>query len=552
MARSADDFVATLAMHGVDRLFCVPGESYLPLLDALAVSTIKSVTCRHEGGAALMAVADAKLTGRAALCLVSRGPGATNAAIGVHLAEQDGVPLVLVIGQVRRSEIGRRAFQEVDYASSLGGLAKATLCVGEAASLAEDLARAIAIAEAPTPGPVLLVVPEDVFEQTGAGPVGPPPSPVAIASGAEHVTAVADLIGHAERPLLIAGPRLRGSAGRAALKAAAELFGMPVATAFKQQHLFPNLHPLYAGHLGFKLPAAIVEEYDRADLIVAIGTRLGDVTSQGYRLPSLAAPRQRLVHVSDDPAVIGRVHRSDMGLVADPIGFLTALAAMPGEPVSIERAAWAERLHRLMRPVPWQSGEARVLEVGAVVNTLARRLRDDAILLTDAGNFSGWVHRHFPFGERHELIGAIGGAMGLAVPGAVAASLRYPDRQVIAFVGDGGFQMTGAELSTARQYGATPKIIVCNNSSFGTIRMHQERSFPGRIAATDLHNPDFAAIGRAHGFHALTVGDCDDAEDAVTEMLAHPGPVLVEVRTNAEHIAPGVTIAAIRAAAAAR
>lgn len=549
MARSADDFVATLAAHGVDRLFCVPGESYLPLLDALADAPIETVTCRHEGGAALMAVADAKLTGRAGLCLVSRGPGATNAAIGVHLAEQDGVPMVLVIGQVRRSELGRRAFQEVDYATSLGGLAKATLCVGEAASLAEDLARAIAIAEAPTPGPVLLVVPEDVFEQPGIGPVSAPPARVAIATGAEHVAAVADLIAAAERPLLIAGPRLRGSAGRAALRAAAERFGMPVATAFKQQHLFPNLHPLYAGHLGFKLPAAIVEEYDRADLIVAIGTRLGDVTSQGYRLPSLVAPRQRLVHVSDDPAVIGRVHRAVIGVVADPVGFLAALAAAPADSVSNERADWAERLHRIMRPRPWEAGATPALEVGAIVNALAHRLRDDAILLTDAGNFSGWVHRHFPFGERHELIGAIGGAMGLAVPGAVAASLRHPEREVIAFVGDGGFQMTGAELATARQYGAAPKIFVCNNSSFGTIRMHQERSYPGRIAATDLHNPDFAAIGRAHGFYSLTVRTPDEAEDAVAEALAHSGPVLVEVQTDAERIAPGVTIAAIRAAA---
>ena len=543
--RAADLLVDCLAAHGTDRIFCVPGESYLPVLDALhGRGDIQTVTCRHEGGAAFMALADAKLAHRPGIAFVSRGPGATNAAIGVHSAEQDAAPLILFVGQVPLEQIGRGAFQEVDYGKTFADMAKAVLSVDDPERIPELVARAFAVALQPTPGPVVVVLPEDVLERATTARPLPPAPPARADDGGSVVADIARRIAAAKRPLLIAGVRLATAEGRAALLRAAEALNVPVALSFKMQHLFPNRHPLYAGHLGFKIPAPHRELLAEADLVVAVGTRLGEVASQGYRFPRAPEPEQPLIHVHDDPHHLGRVYRHELALVADPSAFLHRLAAAADGRAPDD---WAARLHAYVAErLPWSAPKNGVLDPGPVVARLTEVLSEDAILITDAGNFSGWMHRHFPFGAKHELLGAIGGAMGLGVPGAVAAGLRAPGRQIVTFVGDGGMLMTGAELATAVRHRVPVRIFVANNGSFGTIRMHQERDFPGRVAGTQLVNPDFAKLAEAYGARGLTLSDPADAARVTDEALATDGPVVVDMRTNVENITAFATLADLR------
>jgi acetolactate synthase I/II/III large subunit len=537
----ADSFVETMRLHGVERVFCVPGESYLPLLDSLGRSSIQVVTCRHEGGAALMAVAQSKLTGQAAVCMVSRGPGASNAAIGLHLAEQDAAPLVLVVGDVSLADIGRNAFQEVNYETGLGGFAKWTHRVTHSDTLVESLARAVRIAECAPRGPVILVIPEDILEGAGTQVMARQPATVFGKADSAQLRETTDMLKQAVRPILIAGSRLQSPAGRSALRDAADCWGLPVVTTFKQQDLIPNDHANYAGHLGFKIPQAILDLYLEADLVIAVGTRLGDTTTQGYLFPSGRDGRQDLVHVTDDAGAIGRVIPAALGIAADPVRFLEDLSRAGGEPRSEVFRDWTARLHEQTRPRPWPS-DGDSLQVGAVVNRLSESLARDAVITTDSGNFSVWFHRHFSFRDEQRLIGAVGGAMGLGIPAAIAASLEWPERQVVALVGDGGFLMTGAELATAIAYGAKPKVIVCNNRKYGTIRMHQERAFPGRPVATDLCNPDFAMLARSHGIFAQTVRSLGEVDKAVDLMLSHDGPALIDLLTDPAVVSPGVRI----------
>ncbi|MFZ1103804.1 MAG: thiamine pyrophosphate-dependent enzyme [Hyphomicrobiaceae bacterium] len=547
--RAADLIVDCLAAHGVDRVYCVPGESYLAVLDALHDSNaIQTIVCRHESGAGFMAVADGKLTARPGVALVSRGPGATNASIAVHVAEQDAAPLVLFIGQVPRAEIGRRSFQEVDYAKTFADMAKAVYLIQDAGRIPEIVARAFAQAQAPTPGPVVVVLPEDMLEDIAEAPVVEPLRvPQAGAGSAADIEEIAALIAGAERPLLIAGGSGLGtSRGRKALLAAAEAHALPVALTFKRQDYFPNTHPNYAGHLGFKMPRPAVERYLEADLILAVGTRLGEASTQGYTLPASPVPRQPLVHIHDDPRQIGLNYTAAKALVADPVAVLEALAQSPGK-APAQRAAWIRRLNQpVAKAMPWAPPADGLLDMGPVVAALATRLDADAILVTDAGNFSGWLHRHFPFSGAHALVGCVGGAMGIGMPAAVAAALRYPGRQVINFIGDGGALMTGGELATAVQYGAKVKTFISNNGSYGTIRMHQEIAYKGRVHGTELRNPDFAKWGESFGALGLTIAAIDEAAGVVQRALAHDGPVVVDVRTAVEHISPFATIAGLR------
>ena len=534
--RTADLLVDCLAGHGVDRVFCVPGESYLPVLDALRDrNDIETVVCRHESGAGYMAVADAKLTFRPGVCFVSRGPGAANAAIAVHTAEQDAVPFVLFIGQVPRHQLGRRAFQEVDYAKTFADMAKGVWTVHQAGQLPEIVARAFAVATSPTPGPVVVVLPEDVLDDmTDAAAIAPLPGPH-IAAGEQEAASIAKLVARAERPLLIAGGGLAHAEGRAALLHAAEALQLPVVLSFKRQDLFANNHPNYAGHLGFKIPRKHVALLDRADLILAIGTRLGEVTSQGYTFPAAPNPRQPLIHVHADSAQLGRVYACAQAITAEPARFLRALARH-AQPAPSGRGAWIADLHAYVAAqMPWRPPEAGVV-MGSVAAAMAERLSEDAILITDAGNFSGWLHRHFPFNGRHILLGAVGGAMGFGVPAAVAAGLRHREKDIVTWVGDGGFLMTGNELATAVKHGVRARIFIANNGSYGTIRMHQERAYPGRPAATDLVNPDFAKLAEAFGARGLVVTREQDVAGAVDEALAHDGPVVVDMRTSVEQI----------------
>ncbi|MCH8169197.1 MAG: acetolactate synthase [Proteobacteria bacterium] len=548
MRRAADLFIDCLRAQGADRIFCVPGESYLELLDALADAPgIDTVVCRHEGGAGLMAVADAKLTGRPGVVAVSRGPGATNVSIAIHLAQQDAVPLVVLIGQVARFERGRGAFQEIDYTAMFGAIAKGVWEVTDAGRLPEVAARAWHAAQAGTPGPALIVLPEDMLrDRTDATVIAPHPVVRASPSAAE-IDAVIAMLEAAERPLLIAGGMLTDAAGRAALARAAEAHRLPVALSFKHQEIFDNASPLYAGHLGFKAPKPLIDALAEADLVLAVGTRLGDTPTQGYTFPRAPTPGQPLIHVYPDPLVIGSIYRSTIGLTCDPAAFLDALAAR-NSAVRGDREKWATGLNEVARrwagyaPQPRPDG----VDFGAVVAELAARAPKDAIVTTDAGNFSSWVHCLWPWDGSQTCIGAVGGAMGLGVPGAVAACLRAPERTVICFTGDGGAMMTGNELATAMAVGAKPKIIVSNNGSYGTIRLHQERDHPGRVSATDLTNPDFAAWGRSFGALGLTVSDPDQVAAVVAEALAHDGPVVVDVKSSLEAISAYTTISKLR------
>ena len=547
--RAADLLVDCLAAHGIDRVFCVPGESYLAVLDALHDSNaIQTVICRHESGAGFMAVGDAKVTARPGVAFVSRGPGATNASIAVHVAEQDAVPLVLFIGQVPRSEIGRRSFQEVDYAKTFADMAKAVYLIHDQARIPEIVARAFVQAQAPTPGPVVVVLPEDMLEESTNAPVIEPLAvPRAGPGSTADIEAIAALIAKAERPLLMAGGIGLGTPrGRKALLAASEAHQVPVVLTFKRQDYFPNRHPHYAGHLGFKIPKVAVARYLESDLILAVGTRLTEATTQGYTLPASPVPRQTLVHIHDDPGQIGINYTAAKALVADPVAVLEALARMPAKS-GPKRTAWIETLHEpVAKAMAWTPPADGLLDMGPVVAALAERVADDAIFVTDAGNFSGWMHRHFPFSGAHTLVGCVGGAMGIGMPAAVAAALRYPDREVIHFLGDGGALMTGSELATAVQYGAKVKTFISNNGSYGTIRMHQELAYKKRVHGTELRNPDFAKWAESFGARGLSMSTIEEAPKIVEQALAHDGPVVVDVKTALEHISPFATIASLR------
>ena len=543
---AAQLLVAELAAHSVDRVFCVPGESYLAVLDALYdEKRIETVTCRHESGAGFMAVADAKLTGRPGVAMVSRGPGATNASIAVHTAQQDATPLVLFVGQIERKDRGRRAFQEVEYRRMFGDMAKLVVEVSDAARISEATAQAFHAATTGTPGPAVVVLPEDMLlEEVASGPQGPQRTLLAAPSPGS-VREAAALLARAERPVIVAGGRLSLPDARRVLRQAAEAWGIPVLVSFRQQDIFDNEHPLYAGHLGYLLPRQQVATYQESDLVLAVGTRLGDVTTQGYVFPTAPKPKQQLIHVYDDPAVLGSVFQTDLAVLAEPVAFLKALAAEPGgEPG--RHAVWAAHLHRgyteMARWEPQEAADGVVF--GAVVQGLHRRLGADAVFANDAGNFSGWLGRYFPFKASQRLLGPVSGAMGFGMPGAVAAAFRLK-RRVISLIGDGGFLMTGNELATAVQYRLPVTAIVANNCSYGTIRNHQEKFYPGRTIATELRNPDFARLAEAFGARGFRIDRPQDIDAALDGALAADGPSLVEVKTSLEHISAFTTLGAL-------
>jgi acetolactate synthase I/II/III large subunit len=533
---TARALVATLRAHGADRVFCVAGESYLAILDELAgTAEIDVVTCRHEGSAAFAALADAKLTGRAGICLVSRGPGAANAAIGVHAARQDATPLLLIVGQVAQGNLGREVFQEIDAAAMFSGLAKAVLTLHDASRTVELAVRAFRIAESGTPGPVVLVIPENVGRQPVAGDVprsahwneGPViPAPDAMAE-------VARLLSGARRPLVIAGGRLATPRGRRALAEAAQSHGLPVVTSNKHQDLIDNRDPHYAGHLHNSTPREQLTALSEADLVLAVGTRLDEVTTQRQRFPAAPVPQQPLVHVYPDAERIGLSHRPAIGLACDPVAFLAALTTLPRQ-AGAERAGWVERLHAIEAAKSvWHPHEATDgIPFGVVATAIDDLTGGQTTVVVDSGTFTSWVYRYLRLTTGGRLMGLTASPMGFAVPAAVAAALRSQERPVIAIVGDGGFLMNGGELITAVGAALPVVVIVADNCSYATIRAHQEREYPGRVIATDLVNPDFAMLARAHGALGLTAQAEEDVRPALREALECRGPALVHVHTS--------------------
>lgn len=540
MTTAGQLIVSLLEANGIDRVFCLPGESFLPVLDALRDSAIDTVTCRHESSAGFMALADARLTGRPGICLVSRGPGATNAAIAIHTAQQDGLPLIVFVGQVARKHLRRDGFQEIDYGKMFGDVAKYVAEIVDPAQIVATMARAMNAAVSGTPGPVVIALPEDILDQEVAVPALRPLSRALTAPNEAAIDDVLRRLATAERPLIIAGGELAAGEGRQLLRKAAEHFAVPVVVSFRRHDLFANDHPLYAGDLGIYNAQAQLAAFAESDLILALGTRLGDLTTKGYSFPASPWPSQALVHVHSDGTMVGRHFSPDVGVVCDAPSFLARLLAAGKQAAPPDREGWIERLARLRAEITvWTRRTAPDGVVfGNVVAALAAAVADDAIIVPDAGISAALLYRYFPFRPPQRLLATIAGVMGFGVPGAVATALRMPGRQIVCVVGDGGFMMTGVEIALAVERKLPIAIFLSNNRSLGTIRFNQERDFPGRPSATDLSGADFAALARSFGCEALTIAREDEVAPIVTDALRRKGPVLVEVQSSLSAILP--------------
>ncbi len=540
--------VDALVANGVETVYCVPGESYIAVLDALRDSTIRVVSCRHEAATAHMAEATGKLTGRPGIAFVTRAPGATHASIGVHIARQDSTPMILFVGQVERGMQGREAFQEIDYAAVFGGLAKWAAQIDDARRIPELVARAFHVAMSGRPGPVVLALPEDVLRETADVRDLARVERVAARPGADDLVRVHALLERARSPVMILGGGGWDAAACDAIVRFAERNELPVVCSFRRQSLFDNRHPCYAGDLSLGPNPPLVERIKNADLVLAIGARLGETPTGGYTLLEAPRSRQKLIHVHADPDELGRVYEADLAINAGPAEFARALGRL--QPIADPRWKGNTAAARADYETAFEPGEPRAaLDLAHVVRFLDARLPDDAIVCNDAGNFAGWLHRYYRYKRFGTQVGPTAGAMGYGLPAAIAAKLLHPDRTVLAFAGDGGFLMTGSDLATAVQYGANVVAIVVNNGMYGTIRMHQERAYPGRTVATDLRNPDFVAYARAFGAHAALVERTEDFPGAFEAALQAGRPALLELRTDPELITPRTTLRAIRDAA---
>ena len=547
---AAHVLAATLDMHGVDVAYCVPGESYLPLTDALIdFPNMQLVVCRHEGGAGFMAAAHARLRNEPGVCIISRGPGAMNTAIALHVAYHDAEPVVFLVGQAELDELGRNALQEMNYSKTFSDTAKMVIEVVDPSRIAESVARAFHVAQAGTPGPVVVVLPEDLlYGPSDAEPLGPRKKAVTGPSTDDAAKAV-DMLRTAEKPLVIAGGRLPGSVALADFTRFAEEFQLPVATSQRRFHVFDSRHPNAAGRLFNRAPRELLEAMKETDLLLVLGERIGPSMSQGYSFPRAPKPDQPMIHVWPSTEEVGRNYEPELGIGCDPHEFIKVmLEAGPGA-LPPSRADWVTRLNEVHRQVmdwtPVSSNDGVVF--GHVVTAIDKHLAKDAVVTCDAGNFSSWPSRFLNMGQENMFIGATVGAMGPGVPSGVAAGLSSPGRQIVVFVGDGGALMTGNELATAVQYGVPIKIFVSNNNAYGTIRMHQARSFPGRPTSTELINPDFAAWGEAFGAKGFKIETEADVEDTVAAAMTHDGPCVIETRVSLNHISPAARIDEIEA-----
>ncbi|MET4897446.1 thiamine pyrophosphate-binding protein [Sphingomonadaceae bacterium jetA1] len=536
--------VDSLLEQGCDRIFTVPGESFLAVLDALHdTPAIDLVTCRQEGGVTFMACADGTLTGRPGVAFVTRGPGATNAAIGVHVARQDSQPMILFIGDVDRGTRDREAFQEVDFQAMFAPLAKWAARIDDAARIPEYVARAYATAMSGRPGPVVLALPEDMLcdrvEGTPRPRIERPSQDVRI----EDVMAAQEMIRAAQRPVAIIGGACWTPDATALAAQWGAAAGIPLVAAFRRQDAVSATCPVYAGNLGYGPNPALVQRVREADLLIVLGARLGEATTDGYGIVTPDHPGQRLIHVHPDPEELNSVYRTDLALCCDvdrALGMLELLAGEAEAPHASGAAAHAAYL-AWSEPAP---REGVVLDLGPCVAAMRELLPADSILCNGAGNYSGWWHRYWRYEPGCQLAPTCG-AMGYGVPAATAAALRHPDRTVVALAGDGCFLMNGQELATAVQHGVSMLVIVVDNGGYGTIRMHQEREYPGRIAGTGLANPDFAALARAYGAWSEPVTRTADFAPALARAMAETGVRLLHLKTDIEVITPAATLSRI-------
>lgn len=539
--------VEALVANGIDRVFCVPGESYLAVLDALydVSNKIHVTVCRQEGGAANMAEAYGKLTGKPGVVMVTRGPGATNASIGVHTGFQDSTPMIVLVGQVARDQKDREAFQEIDYRRMFGQMAKWVAEIEDTSRVPEYMSRAFQTALAGRPGPVVLALPEDMLSADAEAPETKPVHLAKPGVSARDIEKFRQRLASGKRPLLVVGGGGWSPAATEALSTFAEKNNLPVSCAFRRQDCFDNTHSLYAGHVGIGADPNLIERVKTADPLIVVGPRLGEMTTGGYEVLQPPYPDVPMIHVHPSGEELNRVYAAELPIQADVTEFLELCAEM--EPV--DSSAWAEDANAAhadyLNFVTPQATPGDV-DMGDVMNVLQEKLPDDAIIANGAGNYSIWVHRYYKYRQPGTQLAPTSGAMGYGVPAAVAAKLKHPERVVISFAGDGCFQMNCQELGTAMQYGANVIFIVVNNAMYGTIRMHQERRYPDRVSATDIINPDFPALCEAYGGKGFLVTQTDQFGPALDEALKANSMALIEIRIDPEDIAPGRKLSALR------
>jgi len=540
--------VESLAALGARKSFGVPGESYLPVLDALydTPGRLDFVLCRNEGGASFMAAAWGKLTGSPGICFVTRGPGATNASIGVHTAMQDSAPMLLFVGQVGTDMKGREAFQELDYRAVYGSMAKWAVEIDAVERIPELVARAWKTACTGRPGPVVIALPEDMLTtSTGVAPITTAAHIAAPAPDAQALRQAQTLLAAAQRPLLLVGGCNWNDAGRDAMQRFAEQSGIPTIAAFRYQDQFDNHSPVFCGEAGVGMPAHVRRLMTQADVILAVNVRFGEMTTDGYTLLDCPAPQQRIIHVHASEAEIGKVYQPALGIQAGPNTFAQSVQAVA------QRDAWKDWLqparsaYEAAFDAPEQPSPVDMVKVSAF---LRQHLPEDVILTNGAGNFTVWPNKFFRFGRQARLLAPQSGAMGYGLPAAIAAKVAYPERCVVCFAGDGDFQMNCQELATAAQAGAQPIVLIVNNGVYGTIRAHQERRYPARVSGTTMENPDFVALARAYGFHAERVQTTADFAAAFGRALQSNTGAVLDLNVSAEALTPRQTLSQIRAA----
>ena len=539
---AAQVLVDQLRIQGVSCVFCVPGESYLAVLDALKDSGIEIIVCRNEGGASMMAEAHGKATGRPGICFVTRGPGATNASGGIHIAQQDSTPMILFAGQVESYNRGRGAFQELDFCAVFGSMTKFTAEIDDPDRMADHVTRGFAEAMDGRPGPVVLALPHDMLSRNSAAPDGAYVGEDEIVPTPAQLAELQSLLAQSQRPMLLLGGSRWDQPACDAMMGFAKSFGIPVATGFRRAHLFDATHPNYAGDLGLGANPKLVARFKQSDLVIVAGGRPNELTSQGYTLFDLPQPQMKTVHLYPGAEEIGRVWRPHLGIHASPRAFAPALAALsPAQARDVSQARqdyldWSET------PTP-QPGAVNLSEI---MIWLRGHLPADAMLTNGAGNYAAWIHRFYRFRRFGTQVAPISGFMGYGLPAALAMKSLYRERPVIVLAGDGDFLMTGQEFATAVQYGLPVIVIVYDNGCYGTIRMHQEREYPGRVSGTDLRNPDFAAMARSFGGFGATVETTEEFAPAFLAAQASGQPAIIHVKYDAEGITPVTTLTAIR------
>jgi acetolactate synthase I/II/III large subunit len=538
-----------LCIQGVKHVFCVPGESYLAALDAMFDTALEVTVCRHEGGASMMAEASAKLTGQPGICFVTRGPGATNASPGVHIASQDSTPLILFVGQVGRDMRGREAFQELDYRAVFGSMAKWVTEIDDPGRIPEIISRAFHIALNGRPGPVVIALPEDMLQERAICADARPVQVAETFPAPQDLQSLSALLANAERPVVIAGGSRWDENAKRRLQEFVEAHHLPICVSFRRQSLFPGDHANYIGDLGVAANPSIVSAIKDSDLIILLGTRLSEIASQGYTLLDIPTPHQKFVHVHPGIEELNKVYQADLEFNVAPGAFLgAALDLMPA--AGLSRADYIGTLHHAY--LGWSKEVTEVpgsFNLGRIMVALRDALPTGGVLTTGAGNYSIWVNRFFQFGRGVDLLAPISGSMGYCVPAALAASRLDPTRRVIAFAGDGCFMMNGNEFATAVQYDLPVIVVIADNGMYGTIRMHQEQHYPHRVIATDLRNPDFAAYAKAFGGHGERVERTEDFMPAFERAVASGKPAILHCIVDPEALTPTRALSAIRQSA---